>query len=373
MRSSKAIKLDYSVQLRAIVKVVIVSELDVPIVLAPMAGGPSTPQLASAVDDAGGLAFIASGYLTAEQTRSQIAKTRSHCVRRLGVNVFTPPIRPAEPASYAAYAERLTAWAEAKGLEVGEPRYSDDAFGEKIDLLAEDPVACVSFTFGCPPRAVVERLQAAGSEVWITVTSPQEAAVAVAAGADTLIVQGTEAGGHRGSFSDHEQVPVYGLLALLQLIAADHELPLVASGGIATGAALAAALAVGAAAAQIGTAFMLCPEAGTSPAHRDALQARRETVLTRAFTGRLARGIRNALVDEHDAVAPIAYPEVHYLTAPLRAAARATGDIELINLWAGQAHWLARNEPARDVVTRLMCEARAAMEAASRRVEGAPA
>ena len=142
-------------------------------------------------------------------------------------------------------------------------------------LLEDDPVAAVSFTFGCPPADVVARLQAVGSTVWVTVTDVDEAQRAAAAGADVLIVQGIEAGGHRASFVDDEGAGEYGLLALLQLVGAHTDLPLVASGAIASGGAVAAVLCAGAQAAQLGTAFMRCPEAGTSPAHRAALAGSR--------------------------------------------------------------------------------------------------
>jgi nitronate monooxygenase len=196
----------------------------------------------------------------------------------------------------------------------------------------------------------------------VTVTSPEEARAAANAGADVLVVQGGEAGGHRGSFADHEQLPVYGLLALLQLVGAAVDRPLVASGGIATGAALAAVLCLGARAAQIGTAFLRTPEAGTHPAQKDALASEAPTALTRAFTGRLARGIRNRFMDEHPD-APIAYPELHHATSPLRARAREAGDAGGFNLWAGEAHALAEDAPAGEVVARLVAGAREALAA----------
>ena len=223
----------------------------------------------------------------------------------------------------------------------------------------------VSFTFGCPSAETVAALQAVGSAVWVTVTSAAEARAAAAAGADALVVQGAEAGGHRGSFDDSAPQAI-GLLALLQLVRAAVDLPLVATGGLMTGAAIAAVLAAGASAAQLGSAFMLTPEAGTAAAHRGAL-ARDDaaTELTRAFSGRTARGIVNRFQREHDASAPRAYPEVHYLTAPLRAAARAAGDADAINLWAGQAHPLARAVPAAELVTSLAAEAREALTRAA--------
>jgi nitronate monooxygenase len=221
----------------------------------------------------------------------------------------------------------------------------------------------VSVTFGLPPGAAVEALHDAGCALWITVTTVAEAAAAQEAGADALVVQGVEAGGHRGSFDEAAPGQV-GLLALLQLVRSVTDLPLVATGGIATGRGIAAVLAAGAAAAQLGTAFMLTPEAGTSPAHREALRGAGPTALTRAFTGRSARGIENRFMREHEADAPLGYPEVHHLTAPVRAAARERDDAEGFHVWAGQAHPLAVELPAAELVSRLAEEAREALRSA---------
>jgi len=218
-------------------------------------------------------------------------------------------------------------------------------------------VAAVSFTFGCPAPEVVAGLRAVGTGVWVTVTDPDEARIGRDAGADALVLQGVEAGGHRGTFVDRPGSEGLGLLALLRLVAAaDLGLPLVAAGGIGDGAAVAAVLAAGAAAAQLGTAFLLAPEAGTHPEHRRAIAGDAPTALTRAFTGRLARGIVNGFMTAHPD-APVGYPEIHHATAPLRAAARERGDADGFNLWAGEAHALARELPAAEIVRTLSEEA----------------
>jgi nitronate monooxygenase len=340
----------------------ILDQIEVPVVLAPLAGGPSTPELAAAVSNAGGLGFLASGYLTAQDTRTRIAEARRLTDRPLGLNVFAPGSGPTDAARLMPYLERLREWAQRNTLTLGEPKYSDDDWEAKLSLVEADPVEVVSFTFGCPQRGVIESIRSVGSEVWVTVTTPEEASQAAEAGADVLVVQGGEAGGHRGSFTDHPGLPVYGLLSLLQLTRAAVALPLVASGGIASGPALAAALCAGARAAQIGSAFMLTPEAGTSRVHRAALKTRRSTALTRAFTGRLARGISNDFMTAHEEHATVGYPEVHYVTAPLRAGAREQGNAELINLWAGEAHELASERPAAEIVEALVSQARAALK-----------
>jgi nitronate monooxygenase len=337
----------------------ILDQLRAPIVLAPLAGGPSTPELAAAVASAGGLGFLAAGYLDAGQLGEQIARARSLTSGPLGMNVFVPGAGPADAATYQPFVGRLDRWTRERDLPLGEPRYSDDDFSAKVEVLLLEPLPVVSFTFGCPDEDVIRALHGVGSEVWVTVTSQEEAAEAEQAGADVLVAQGAEAGGHRASFADRADLPVYGLLPLLSLISSRSAVPLVGAGGIATGTALAAVLSAGARAAQIGTAFMLCPEAGTSQVHRAALQSDVPTALTRAFTGRLARGIRNQFMAEH-ADAPIAYPELHYVTAPLRRRAREEGDPDLVNLWAGEAHALARELPAEQVVRQLVADARLA-------------
>jgi nitronate monooxygenase len=206
--------------------------------------------------------------------------------------------------------------------------------------------------------------------VWVTVTRVEEALEAERAGADALVVQGTEAGGHRGGFVDDDDAAGSGLVALLRVIAHEVDLPLVASGGIADGPALAAALCAGAVLGQIGTALMLSPEAGTSPAQRTLLGDPIPTRLTRAFSGRLARGMVNRFLLEHSANAPRAYPEIHHVTSPLRAAARERGDADGFNLWAGQAHQLAQARGAAEIVRQMHDDARAAARAASHRLEG---
>jgi nitronate monooxygenase len=343
----------------------ILDACDVPIVLAPLAGGPSTPELAAAVSNAGGLGFVAGGYLGADELAGRIAATRRLTGKPFGVNLFVP--RPAGTAdAVREYAGVVAGEASAVHAAAGEPRHDDDGWPAKLTMLLDDTPPVVSFTFGLPDPVVVKQFRDGGAEVWVTVTSAAEAS---AADADVLVVQGAEAGGHRGGGDDAPENAV-GLLALLQLVAARVDRPLVATGGIATGAAIAAVLACGARAAALGTAFLDCPEAGTSAVHRDALHGAAGTRLTRAFTGRTARGITNGFLERHTGHAPAAYPEVHHLTAPMRAAARAAGVPDLVNLWAGQAYPLTRGMPAAELVRALAGEAGAALSRAAELLPG---
>ncbi len=298
-----------------------------------------------------------------------ITATRQLTQRSFGVNVFVPSGSPADRDTVQRYADRLRSQADALDVALGSPRFDDDHYQQKVDLLAQERAAVVSFTFGCPTPSVVQQLQRVGTSVWVTVTDPQEAAQAAVAGADALVVQGRRSGRsprflRRGrqprGLRDPHPAP---------LVARRVDLPLIAADGIATGPALAGVLAGGATAAAIGTAFLRCPEAGTAAPHRDAITQPRPTGLTRTFSGRLARGLVNTFQADHTAVAPIAYPELHHLTAPLRARAREDGDAEQINLWAGPAHALAKATPVAQLVVELATEAAAALRRASHQLQ----
>jgi nitronate monooxygenase len=338
-------------------------ELRHPIVQAPMAGGASTPQLAAAVSNAGGLGFLAAGYLIPRDVRAQIRATRELTGEPFGVNIFVPDTSTVDGPQLARYRDRLTAEAGRYGVELGNAVDEDDGWVGKLAVVREERVPVVSFTFGCPDSVVLAELKEAGATVVITVTSETEANKAVAAGADVLCVQGAEAGAHRGTFRNTDPIDDTGLLPLLRKVRAAVDVPLIAAGGLSSGADVAAVLVAGAAAAQLGTMFLLCPEAGIRQEYRDALARVGRTAVTRAFTGRPARGLVNRFLTEYSAAAPAAYPHVHHLTANLRR----TGDPEIMSLWAGQAHEFARELPAAELVTTLATDARAAIAAAARR------
>jgi len=240
-------------------------------------------------------------------------------------------------------------------LADGEPVEDDDYFEDKIDLLLASPVPVVSFTFGFPTPGVIKALRAAGSLVVLTVTSEAEALLAVDAGADLLVVQSSAAGGHSGTLTPLQVPAETPITELIAQIRHRTSVPLLAAGGLATSADVAAALRAGADAAVVGTVLLRTEESGASAPHKAALAdtSRGNTVVTRAFTGRPARALRNEFIDRYDAQAPIGYPAIHHLTNPMRKAAVAQADPERMHLWAGTGYRHATEEPAGVVLSRL--------------------
>lgn len=333
-----------------------------------MAGGVSGPELAAAVSEAGGLGFLAAGYKTADGVYQEIKRLRSLTDRPFGVNVFMPQPEYAESGAVEVYAHQLAGEAAWYETELGDPDSGrDDGYDAKLAVLLDDPVPVVSFHFGVPSREALERLRRAGTFTLVTATTAEEAVAVERAGADAVIAQGVEAGGHQGT---HRDVPEndgtgLGLLSLITQIREAVHIPVVAAGGIMRGAQIAAVLAAGASAAQLGTAFLATPESGAPAVHKEALTNPLfvRTELTRAFTGRPARGLVNRFLREHGPYAPAAYPEINHLTSPLRKAAAKAGDAQGMALWAGQGHRLARDLPAGQLVEVLaaeLAEARAA-------------
>ncbi|MFI1400173.1 nitronate monooxygenase [Streptomyces sp. NPDC020681] len=340
-----------------------------PIVQAPMAGGASSPQLAAAVSEAGGLGFLAAGYKTADGMYQEVKQIRGLTGRPFGVNVFMPQPNTADPAAVEVYRHQLAGEATWYDTPLGDPDSGrDDGYEAKLAILLDDPVAAVSFTFGCPSRDVLKSFAKAGTFTVVTVTTPEEAQAAQWAGADALCVQGIEAGGHQGTHRDDIAADGtgVGLLTLIALVREAVQLPVIAAGGLMRGGQIAAALAAGAVGAQLGTAFLVCPESGANTLHKQAMTNPLfvRTELTRAFSGRPARGLVNRFMREHGRYAPAAYPQVHHLTSGLRKAAAKSGDPQGMALWAGQGHRLARDLPAAQLVEVLAAEldsARAAL------------
>ncbi|GKQ37152.1 nitronate monooxygenase [Streptomyces sp. A012304] len=346
-----------------------------PIVQAPMAGGVSVPELAAAVSEAGGLGFLAAGYKTADGMYQEIKQLRGLTTRPFGVNLFMPQPESAETGAVEVYAHQLAGEAAWYETELGDPDSGrDDGYDAKLAVLLDNPVPVVSFHFGVPTAQALESLRRAGTFTLVTATTVDEAVAVERAGADAVIVQGVEAGGHQGTHRDIQENDGSGI-GLLSLVAQVREavsLPLVAAGGIMRGSQIAAVLAAGADAAQLGTAFLATPESGAAAVHKQALTDPLfvRTELTRAFSGRPARGLVNRFLREHGPYAPAAYPEVHHLTSPLRKAAAKAGDAQGMALWAGQGHRMARDLPAGQLVEVLLAELDAARTAPGERGEG---
>jgi nitronate monooxygenase len=334
--------------------------LTLPVLAAPMAGGPSTSQMVVAAARAGSLGFLAGGYKTPDALADQIAKVRSDGVP-FGVNLFAPNPVPVDPGAYEQYRRQLQQEAEIFGIDLGSVaiKEDDDYWQDKVDLLLAEPVPVVSFTFGIPEPRVIDALKNAGSLVAQTITSPDEARLATETGVDVLLVQAAAAGGHSGILTPDRLPPEIPLPQLIREIGAVTSLPLIGAGGLGTPDDVAAALGAGAIATAVGTVLLRSEEAGTSAPYRAALAdpARRGTLLTRAFTGRPARGMANVFTDRYSAVAPIGYPALHYLTSPVRKAAAAAGDPERINLWAGTGYRHAREEPAGTILKAISSKA----------------
>ncbi len=338
----------------------------IPIVQAPMAGSQDA-ELCITVCQAGGLGSIPAAMLTPTTLRDQILQIRAATTAPFNVNFFAHTTPEPDPAADARWRDRLATYYLEHGLEAGPspgPTRApfDAAMCEVVEALKP---AIVSFHFGLPAPELLARVKAAGVKVFSSATTVEEARWLDARGVDAVIAQGREAGGHRGMFLSNDPDAQPGLFALLPQVVDAVRVPVIATGGIGDGRGVAAAFALGASAAQIGTAYMRTPQARTTPVHRAALAQARDdaTRLTNLFSGRPARGLMNRLMRE---VGPTsadlpAFPLAAVAVAPLRAAAEKQGRGDFSPLWSGEAGALAREEDAGEATRRFWREAQAAM------------
>ncbi|MBL1273674.1 MAG: nitronate monooxygenase [Oceanospirillales bacterium] len=335
-----------------------------PIVQAPMAGV-STPQLAAAVTNSGALGSLGIGASTAAQAREMIEQTQALTSGPFNVNVFChqPARRDAEME--AGWVKHLAPLFAEAGIEppdsLSEIYTSFVEDDETLQVLLELKPAVVSFHFGIPSADRIAALKGVGVYIMATATSPREAKEIEAAGIDAIVAQGIEAGGHRGIFDPEAIDEGLSTLTLVRLLARQTTLPIIAAGGIMDGFAMKAALASGAAAVQIGTAFVLCPESAANEAYRAALKSERasETRLTKVLSGRPARGIVNRLIslgETNQSPPPADYPIAYDATKRLNAAASKHGNHEFAAQWAGQGAPLARELPAADMIAVILEE-----------------
>lgn len=334
-----------------------------PIIQAPLAGGGDTPELVAAVGDAGALGFIGAAYLTPAQIEDASRRVRSLTSRPFGINLFAPTVLPDVPADLQVAVARVAPYFAELGLpSPATPELPRDSFGEQLRAALESGASVFSFTLGVLPASAIEAIKKRGMYLVGTATTVAEAVMLEKAGVDAVVVQGSEAGGHRGTFASQFDAAMIGIMSLVPQAVDAVRVPVIASGGIMDGRGIAAALALGASAVQMGTAFLTCDEAGVPSAYKKAILDAREdeTRLTRAFSGRPARGIVNRFMTEieqgSEPGAILPFPLQNALTRPLRTAAAKQGRAEFLSLWTGQGVRLARRQPAASLVARLASE-----------------
>jgi nitronate monooxygenase len=334
-----------------------------PIVLAPMAG-PSTAELAIAVAEAGGMGSLATATSSVEQIRKDLGVIRQGTANPINLNFFTHAQPRHDASEEARWRARLRTYYSELGVDPDEAvsvparaPFND----ETCTIVEEFKPEVVSFHFGLPEQWLLSRVKAVGCKVIASATTAAEAAWLAGRGCDAIIAQGCEAGGHRGMFLTDDVASQAGTFALVPQVVDAVDVPVIAAGGIADGRGIVAAMALGATAVQIGTAYLLCPEANVTPIHRNALRAVRDdgTTLTNVFTGRPARGVINRIMREVGPLSPDApaFPLAAGALAPLKAAAEARGSSDFSPLWSGQAAALCREMPAGELTKLLVRDA----------------
>lgn len=344
-----------------------------PIIQAPLAGGGDTPELVAAVSEAGAFGFIGGAYLTPPQILDAARAVKARTERPFGVNLFAPLRAPEAPKDPGPALRRLAPYYAELGLAPPEiPAPKPDAFLGQLAAALESGASVFSFTFGVPPADAIAAIKARGMFLMGTATNVEEAMALERAGVDAIVAQGSEAGGHRGTFAEPFEAGMIGTVALVPQVADAVRVPVVASGGIMDGRGIAAALALGASAVQMGTAFLTCDEAGIPHAYKQAILTAHEnaTRLTRVFSGRPARGIANRFMTEMEGSGSadhiLPFPLQNALTRPLRTAAATQGRAEYLSLWAGQGLRLAHRQSASELVARLTRETMETLERLSR-------
>lgn len=336
-----------------------------PIIQAPMAGV-ATPELAAAVSNAGGLGSLGIGASSVEKARQMIRDTRALTDKPFNANVFCHREAVADPEREQRWIDYLQPVFEEFGAvppsKLSTPYRSCNEDHSVLDMLLEERPAVVSFHFGVPPRAWVESLRAAGIVTFGCATTPEEAGIIEAAGIDVIVAQGAEAGGHRGVFEPEAGDRLLATLPLTRLISREAKVPVVAAGGLMDGQGIRSVMAAGAAGAQLGTAFILCPESGADAGYRATLRSEhcRETRITRVISGRPARGIVNRFhteIDRPEMPELPNYPIAYDAGKALIAAAKAADSLAFAGYWAGQGAPQARELPAGELIGCLAREA----------------
>ena len=337
--------------------------IEVPIVQAPM-GGTVLSELVIAVSEAGGLGSLPCAMLNRDQLESELKAIRQRTSRPINVNFFCHRTPQFDQARETAWRQRLASYYKELGLDPNAPIPSSGRtpFDEPLcDLMLQFKPEVVSFHFGLPKRDLLERVRSTGAKIVSSATTVEEARWLEGEGCDAIIAQGYEAGGHRGMFLDDDISTQVGTMALVPQVVDAVKVPVIAAGGIGDARGIAASFALGACAVQIGTAYLLCPEATTKPVHRRALKNAKDnqTVLTNVFTGRPARGIVNRVVREVGPMSDLApqFPLAAGAMGPLRSRSETLGSEDFVALWSGQAARVAKELPAGEFTKRLAAEA----------------
>jgi nitronate monooxygenase len=342
-----------------------------PIIQAPMAGGATTAKLVSAVANAGGLGSLAGAYLTPSDLRKEIQAIRQLTDKPFSVNLFVPQAIKIEAEKISKMNLLLNKFRQHLSLPqqetvTHENHNSKDEFNEQLNVLVEENVAIISFVFGIPEQHIINKLKSNNITLIGTATNIREGILLEQAGFDLIVAQGSEAGGHRGNFNTQYKTSLIGTMALVPQMSNMINTPIIAAGGIMDGRGLVAALALGASAVQMGTAFLTCDECGSHPLYKEAILASTEesTVLTSVFSGKMARGIKNHFIEElEDSNLELPdFPIQNGLTQDIRKAAAKQNKINYMSLWAGQGTRLSRSISAAKLIENIMQEAKQVLE-----------
>ncbi|PFO02320.1 nitronate monooxygenase [Bacillus sp. AFS076308] len=337
-----------------------------PIIQAPMAGGVTTSKLVAEVSNSGGLGMIGAGYMTPVQIREQIREIKQLTSNPFGINLFVPNEFKVTDNEIKSANQLLNPIRQQLKLQPKDdfelPIFNNvlEKFNEQIKVIIEEKVPICSFTFGIPSREVITELKQSNIILMGTATTVREAVENEKAGMDIVVVQGSEAGGHRGSFIDGDQESLVGLMSLIPQVVDNVSIPVVAAGGIMDGRGLMASICLGAKGVQMGTAFLTCVESGAHKVHKHAILNANEdqTLLTRSFSGKWARGIKNKFIlemQEHEALLPD-FPVQNTLTQDLRKTSSAQNNQNFMSLWSGQSPSLAKSQTVESFIKNIVAE-----------------
>ncbi|MCM3733601.1 nitronate monooxygenase [Fictibacillus nanhaiensis] len=329
-----------------------------PIIQAGMAGGPTTPELVAAVSNAGALGTLGAGYMSPKDIRNVLSQITKQTTAPFAVNLFLPQVYEKNEQQILNMQKYLNSYRKQLGIpEVSSVPDMRDVFEQQLNVVKEAGVKIVSFTFNKPSVSLIEKLHDSGITVIATATTVKEAKELELNGVDMIVAQGSEAGGHRGTFLDVEDEALIGTMALVPQIVDAVQCPVIAAGGIMDGRGLAAAFSLGASAVQLGTAFLTVYESGASEIHQSAILTSKDTdtKITQAFSGKSARGFKNEMMMNLESITGLPpYPIHHVLTSDIRKEAARQGNKEMVSIWAGQASALSKKQSAKDLVENLV-------------------